>query len=65
MPDWSASDAGRRTKQARGSKNKGRAFADAANSAAKRGLSEGSQVRIGNYAAKRAGRRAGRKGRRA
>jgi hypothetical protein len=56
MPDWTGRDAKRHTKQARKSPKKARAFSHAANSAAKRGLSEGAQVRIGNYAAKRAGR---------
>jgi hypothetical protein len=61
MPGWTGSDAKRHTKKARGSAIKARAFAHAANSAADRGLSEGAQVRIGNYAAKRAGHRKGKR----
>ena len=56
MPDWDSSDAKRHTRKARSSPVKARAFAHAANSAASRGLSEGAQVRIGNFAASRAGR---------
>ena len=56
MPDWTGADAKRHTRKARGSAKSARAFAHAANSAAARGLSEGAQVRIGNFAAGRAGR---------
>jgi hypothetical protein len=64
MPKWSSSDAKRHTKKARGSAKAARAFSHAAESAAKRGLSEGAQVRIGNYAAgmaSRSKRKSGRK----
>jgi hypothetical protein len=64
MPGWSSADAKRHTKMARTNPTKGRAFAHAANSAASRGLSEGAQIRIGNAAARRAGRGKGRKSRR-
>jgi hypothetical protein len=57
VPNWTGKDAKRHTKRARRSGKSARAFAHAANSAAERGLSEGAQVRIGNYAAKRGGRR--------
>jgi len=63
MPNWTSEDAKRHTKKARGNPKAGRAFDHAANSAASRGLSEASQIRIGNYAAKRAGR-GGRKSKR-
>ena len=56
MPNWDRAGAKRHTKQARKSDVKARAFDHAANSAASRGLSEASQIRIGNYAASRAGR---------
>lgn len=56
MP-WRASDAGRHTKQARGKPKAARAFAHAANSALKRGLSEGAAVRIGNFAARQSARK--------
>lgn len=64
MPNWNAGDAKRHTKQARKSPVKARAFRHAANAAAKRGLSEAAQIRIGNYAAKRAGRSKSRRSRR-
>ena len=64
MPDWDSADAKRHTKRARKSPVAARAFAHAANSAADRGLSEGAQVRIGNFAASRAGRK-GRRSKRA
>ncbi len=54
MPAWTKADAKRHTKQAAKAPNKARAFQHAADSAAKRGLSEGAQVRIGNAAAKKA-----------
>ena len=56
MPDWRPSDATRHTRKASGSPKAARAFAHAANSAASRGLSEGAQIRIANFAASRAGR---------
>lgn len=61
MPNWSKEDAKRHTKKARGSDKSARAFSHAADSAAERGLSEGAQVRIGNFAAKQA---SGKKGKR-
>ena len=63
MPGWTSADAKRHTKKARGNPKAGRAFAHAAESAASRGLSEGAQVRIGNFAASRAGRKSKRGGR--
>jgi len=65
MPGWSSQDARRHNKRARKNPTAARAFSHAATSAADRGLSEGAQVRIGNYAASRAGRRAQRKSGRA
>jgi hypothetical protein len=65
MPDWGSSDARRHNKRTRKNATAARAFAHAANSAADRGLSEGAQVRIGNFAASRAGSRSKRKSRRA
>lgn len=63
MPDWTGADSKRHNRAARKSPVKARAFAHAANSAAERGLSESSQIRIGNFAASRAGRK-GRRSRR-
>jgi hypothetical protein len=63
MPDWGSSDARRHNKRTRKNATAARAFAHAANSAAD--LSEGAQVRIGNFAASRAGSRSKRKSRRA
>lgn len=63
MP-WGSGDAGKHNRSARKSPVKARAFAHAANSAADRGMSEGAQVRIGNFAASRAGRK-GRRSKRA
>jgi hypothetical protein len=57
VPDWTVGDSKRHTRKARSSPKAARAFAHAANSAADRGLSEGAQVRIGNFAASRAGRK--------
>lgn len=57
MPDWGSSDAKRHNKRARKNPTAARAFAHAANSASDRGLSEGAAVRIGNFAAGRAGRK--------
>ena len=54
MPGWSKKDAEKHTKEARKSPVKARAFQHAAESAAKRGLGEGAQVRIGNTAARNA-----------
>lgn len=56
MPGYTEADAKRHTRQARKSPKKARAFVHAAESASKRGLSEGAAIRIGNYAARRAGR---------
>jgi|FreactTroBogLake_1042271.scaffolds.fasta_scaffold14835_4 hypothetical protein len=54
MPKWSKEDAMRHTKEAAKAPAKARAFGHAATSAAKQGLSEGAQVRVGNAAAKKA-----------
>ena len=61
MP-WSAKSFRKHSRKARG--RAGKAAAKAANSALKRGMSEGAAVRIGNFVAKRASRMGKGRGRR-
>jgi len=61
MP-WDAEGASRHNKRARTNPKANRAFQHAANQALRSGKSEGAAVRIGNYAASRAGRKNKRKG---